>query len=77
MKTSFRLIDPFISWGNHDYDWFNKEFKQNDFWGNPRMFNYPETGIISPSTLRYINVYEDLLKLFNDLSDFCDVLSCL
>lgn len=31
MKTSFRLIDPFISWGNHDYDWFNKEFKQNDF----------------------------------------------
>ncbi len=31
MKTSFRLIDPFIAWGNHDYDWFNKEFKQNDF----------------------------------------------
>ena len=31
MKTSFRLIDPFTAWGNHDYDWFNKEFKQNDF----------------------------------------------
>lgn len=31
MKTSFRLIDPFTAWGNHDYDWFNKQFKQNDF----------------------------------------------
>lgn len=31
ISKSFRLIDPFTAWGNHDYDWFNKEFKQNDF----------------------------------------------
>jgi hypothetical protein len=45
-------------------------FKQNDLWGNPRVFNYPGIGKIAPSTLRYVNVYEDLLRLFQDLNDF-------
>ncbi|MGB2686030.1 MAG: putative sugar O-methyltransferase [Olleya sp.] len=50
-------------------------FKQNDIWGNPRRFNYENIGLISPSTLRYINVYEDLLRLFKDLNDFkiCEI----
>lgn len=31
MKTNtFRLIDPFHSWGNHDYDWVNRSIKESD-----------------------------------------------
>jgi phospholipid N-methyltransferase len=39
-------------------------FKENDNWGNPAMFDYPSIGKISPTTLRYIKVYNDLLSLF-------------
>jgi hypothetical protein len=29
MKSkTFRLIDPFHSWGNHDYDWVNRSIKE-------------------------------------------------
>ncbi|WP_211214326.1 putative sugar O-methyltransferase [Pontibacter roseus] len=42
-------------------------FKENDVWGNPRVFEYENVGKISPTTLRYIKVLSDLLKLFSGL----------
>jgi hypothetical protein len=26
---TFRLVDPYYSWGNHDYDWVNRKIKEN------------------------------------------------
>jgi phospholipid N-methyltransferase len=43
-------------------------FKENDKWGNPLLFDYPETGTISPSTLRYIKILSDLELLFGPLN---------
>jgi hypothetical protein len=50
-------------------------FLQNDKWGNPEVHDYDEIGSISPSTLRYIKVYGDLLKLFDNLNNFkiCEI----
>lgn len=50
-------------------------FKKNDLWGNPRVFNYPQIGNISPSTLRYVNVLEDLIRLKKpmDNSKICEI----
>lgn len=42
-------------------------FKENDDWGNPEIFEYPEIGKISPSTLRYIKVFFDLISLFKQI----------
>jgi putative sugar O-methyltransferase len=53
-----------------------EQFKENDKWGNPRVYNYPSVGKISPSTLRYIKVYSDLVYLFNnnlDGNDICEI----
>jgi hypothetical protein len=44
-----------------------EEFKKNDLYGGPRLFNYPEIGDISPTTLRYIKVLYDLEKFFISL----------
>lgn len=41
--------------------------KKNDDWGNPELFDYPEIGKISPSTLRYVKVLSDLSKLFKTM----------
>jgi len=40
------------------------KFKNNDLIGNPVTCSYPETGQISPTTLRYIKVASDLKKYF-------------
>lgn len=50
-------------------------FKKNDLWGNPRVYNYEKIGLISPSTLRYINVLEDLIRLKKtiDGSKICEI----
>lgn len=45
-------------------------FKINDRYGSPVTYNYPEIGLISPTTLRYIKVAADLRQLFGDLSGF-------
>lgn len=52
-----------------------EKFKENDLWGNPELFEYPEIGTISPSTLRYIKVYTDLRRLFGSLDDLkiCEI----
>jgi hypothetical protein len=42
-------------------------FKQNDELGNPELFDYPEIGKISPSTLRYIKVFVDLISFFKQI----------
>ena len=46
-----------------------KEFKKNDLHGSPRMFEYPETGEISPATLRYIKILYDIEKHFGSLDN--------
>jgi len=40
------------------------DFKPNDSYGNPRMSEYPNIGMISPSTLRYIKVLVDIKTHF-------------
>jgi hypothetical protein len=51
------------------------EFKQNDSHGNPRMTNYPQIGMISPTTLRYIKVLYDLKMQHQTLDnlDVCEI----
>jgi putative sugar O-methyltransferase len=50
-------------------------FKPNDEYGNPRMYEYSGIGVISPSTLRYIKVLADLKKHFQTLNNFsiCEI----
>jgi putative sugar O-methyltransferase len=43
------------------------EFRKNDLYGGPRVFNYPEVGDFSPTTLRYIKVLYDIEKFFGNL----------
>ncbi len=45
-------------------------FKKNDLVGKPLTFNYPNTGPISPTTLRYISVAAELEVLFGSLNEF-------
>ncbi len=54
-----------------DADIFNQidKFKENDKYGNPRMYEYPSIGFISPSTLRYIKVITDLKYYFRTLDN--------
>ena len=45
-----------------------EKFKTNDDQGNPKLYSYKEPyGNISPSTLRYIKVLNDLITLFGNL----------
>lgn len=46
-----------------------KEFRKNDLLGNPVVFEYPEIGKISPTTLRYAKVAGDIEFLFGNLDD--------
>ena len=48
-----------------DMDW--NEFRRNDLYGNPRVFPYEINGhamVISPTTLRYAKVVQDIVTLF-------------
>lgn len=51
------------------------DFKPNDNYGNPRMSEYPNIGIISPSTLRYIKVLVDIKTHFKtvDNLNICEI----
>lgn len=44
-------------------------FKENDRYGGPTTYFYPETGQISPTTLRYIKTLGDLKRNFGSLED--------
>jgi putative sugar O-methyltransferase len=50
-------------------------FKSNDDYGNPRMYEYSPLGRISPTTLRYIKVLVDLKTNFKTLDNFnlCEI----
>jgi hypothetical protein len=50
-------------------------FKPNDRYGNPRMYEYPNIGMISPSTLRYIKVLVDIKTHFKtvDNLNICEI----
>ena len=52
-----------------------KQFKQNDLWGNPELYDYPKIGKISPSTLRYLKVFTDLMLIFKKLDELkiCEI----
>jgi len=53
-----------------DFNKYLELFKQNDVYGSPIMFQYPNIGFISPTTLRYCKVLCDLKILFGNLNDF-------
>jgi hypothetical protein len=44
-------------------------FKKNDSLGNPLLYSYDKTGMISPTTLRYIKVASNLMQLFGSSLD--------
>lgn len=44
--------------------------KEQDLVGNPLIYSYGSCGKISPTTLRYIKVASDLVKLFGSLDQF-------
>jgi len=50
-------------------------FRQNDEWGNPLTYDYPEIGQMSPSTIRYIKVLSDLELIFGSLDNLniCEI----
>jgi putative sugar O-methyltransferase len=50
-------------------------FKPNDDYGSPRMYDYPGIGMISPTTLRYIKVLVDLKRHFQTLNNLnmCEI----
>jgi hypothetical protein len=45
------------------------DFKLNDNYGNPRMSEYPNIGMISPSTLRYVKVLADIKTHFQTVDN--------
>lgn len=52
-----------------------ERFKENDAYGNPDLYEYPNIGKISPSTLRYIKVLGDLIIFFKQLDNLniCEI----
>ena len=54
---------------------FVEESKANDKYGNPRMYEYPSIGTISPTTLRYVKVLADLKSCFDTLEsrNVCEI----
>lgn len=50
-------------------------FKKNDIIGDPKLYEYPEIGYMSPTTLRYVKVLSDLIKIFANLDkkSICEI----
>lgn len=50
-------------------------FKKNDEWGGPFLSDYEKWGKISPTTIRYIKVGQDLKSNLKNLTDFdvCEI----
>lgn len=42
-------------------------YKDNDKYGEPEVFEYPDVGHVSPTTLRYVKVLADLRALFGPI----------
>jgi putative sugar O-methyltransferase len=45
-------------------------YKTNDKYGNPILYEYLKTGVISPGTLYFLNILQSLKKHFKDISNF-------
>jgi len=45
------------------------DFRKNDLYGEPIIYDYGEYGKFAPTTLRYIKVLSDLKVLFGDLNN--------
>lgn len=56
----------------NDVDIMNniEQFKTNDLYGNPNLYDYPGLGMISPGTMYFINILKDLQANFGDLTNF-------
>jgi len=52
----------------HDLLGMLDKLKINDEVGSPLLYEYPDVGWISPTTLRYIKVAADIRNLFGDLA---------
>ena len=52
-----------------------ESFRPNDRYGNPRLAEYPQAGLFSPSTLRYVKVLSDLKAHFDSLDglQICEI----
>jgi len=76
--VSFEQGNLYLSEIKKDNPWLLKEinrFRENDKYGNPRMFNYSDIGNFSPTTIRYIKVASDLINLFGNLDNekICEI----
>lgn len=51
------------------------DFKANDEWGYPKIYDYPNIGKISPTTLRYIKVLADIKAYFCTIDNYhiCEI----
>jgi hypothetical protein len=56
----------------NDVDIMNniEQFKTNDLYGSPNLYEYPRLGYISPGTMYFINILKDLRDKFGDLTNF-------
>jgi putative sugar O-methyltransferase len=45
-------------------------YKTNDIYGSPNLYDYPLTGNISPGTLYFLNILQNLKNQFGDISKF-------
>jgi methylase of polypeptide subunit release factors len=61
----------------NDPDIFDRieAFKSNDIFGSPRVYDYPDVGFFSPTTLRYVKVLVDLKKYFHTVDELkiCEI----
>jgi len=53
-----------------DFDLYRDKFQTSDLIGGPRLEDYGEDGIWSPTTLRYVKVLAELEEYFGSLQDF-------
>lgn len=45
------------------------KYKSNDLYGNPVLYEYPSIGSISPGTLYFMDILNDILDKFGDISN--------
>lgn len=56
-----------------DFDLYRDKFQLSDKIGNPKLEDYGEDGIWSPTTLRYVKVLAEINEYFGPLEDFAIV----
>ena len=47
-----------------------EKYKTNDIYGNPMKYSYDDIGTISPGTLYFMDVLNDIINKFGDLNNF-------